>query len=286
MYIMPTLKIRSIWLRNLKVQANTIKRPIKLPGKLIVSTIAYLFALRILTEGAYCVHTHQLIWDTICMPQNSSISKVVSQGFPIHSQSGTLANMTNFRTLSMGKSEVGLVDQTKWNQKDKRQNYAWSLFLREDEVCWEKKNKSKFKSLHPEPTWKLVSGVTVQCTVSCRMEDYFPASTRGHGEWVNGLGEFGVRDVRNELFRLFWSSQFRLKQTSKQTKKPPDPTASAEVWSDSIFRMSSHSGKINRTGLGLCVKKQSSDRTVSNCWPTGAPFESVARNENSEAFCF
>lgn len=149
----------------------------------------------------------------------------------------------------------------------------------------EKKKKSKFKGLHPEPTWKLVSGVTVQCPVFCRMEEYFPASTRGHGEWVNGLGEFGVRDVGNELSRLFWSSQFRLKQTNKQ-KKPPDPTASAEVWSDSIFRTSSHSGKMNRTGLGLCVKKQPSDRTVSNCWPTEATFESVARNENSEALCF
>lgn len=142
MYIMPTLKIRSIWLRNLKVQANTIKRPIKPPGKLIVSTRAYLFALRILTEGAYCVHTHQLIWDTICMPQNSNISKVVSQRFPIHSQSGTLASMASFRTLSMGKSEVGLVDQTKWNQKDTGRTMHEACFSGKMEYAERKKNKA------------------------------------------------------------------------------------------------------------------------------------------------
>lgn len=42
-----------------------------------------------------------------------TFSKVVSQRYPIHSQSGTLASMTSFGALSMGKSEVGRVGQTK-----------------------------------------------------------------------------------------------------------------------------------------------------------------------------
>lgn len=121
----------------------------------------------------------------------------------------------------MGKSEVGLVDQTKWNQKDKKSELCTKLVSQGRwSMLKEKKNsKSKFKGSQPEPTWKLVSGVTVQCTVFWRMEEYSPASTRGHGEWGNGLGEFGVRDDGNELFRLFWRSQFRLKKKKQRPKQ-------------------------------------------------------------------